>query len=265
MMIDERKPDLTVLSLGGGVQSSVLALMLDREEHPGYPKPDFAVFADTQWEPQPVYEHLDWLETQLSYTVKRVTNGNIRSDILDSLESRGYVDIPLHSEGGMGKRQCTWNYKIKPIMQAIRSGLGLKPGQRVPKGVHVVQYIGISLDEAHRMKDAWYPYIQNTYPLVDWRMKRADCLSWFARMETGRARQRSTCLGCPFQSRAEWLARKRNPAEWADVVEFDAAMRSDIRKSFGYLHSSMKPLPDANLQEHQLELWENECEGMCGV
>ena len=48
------------LSLGAGVQSTVLALMAERGEY-GLPKPDVAVFADTGWEPPSVYEHLDWL------------------------------------------------------------------------------------------------------------------------------------------------------------------------------------------------------------
>mgnify|MGYP006407382703 CR=1 FL=1 len=46
---------LRVLSLGAGVQSSVLALMAAKGL---VTKPDVAIFADTQWEPQSVYDHL---------------------------------------------------------------------------------------------------------------------------------------------------------------------------------------------------------------
>ena len=38
------------LSLGAGVQSTVLALMAERGDH-GLSKPDVAIFADTGWEP----------------------------------------------------------------------------------------------------------------------------------------------------------------------------------------------------------------------
>ena len=69
------------LSLGAGVQSTVLALMAERGEH-DLPKPDVAVFADTGWEPPSVYEHLDWLEKQVSFDVVRVSSGNIRDNIL---------------------------------------------------------------------------------------------------------------------------------------------------------------------------------------
>ena len=42
-------PKLTVISLGGGVQSSVLALMAG--ENAFDRTPDYAIFADTRWEP----------------------------------------------------------------------------------------------------------------------------------------------------------------------------------------------------------------------
>ena len=71
---------LTVISLGGGVQSSVMALMagdgaFDRV-------PDCAVFADTKWEPPSIYTHLDWLEGQLRFPLYVVDNGrNLREDV----------------------------------------------------------------------------------------------------------------------------------------------------------------------------------------
>ncbi|MBP2230768.1 3'-phosphoadenosine 5'-phosphosulfate sulfotransferase (PAPS reductase)/FAD synthetase, partial [Azospirillum agricola] len=58
---------LRVLSLGAGVQSTTLALMAATAEVG--PMPDCAIFADTEWEPHGVYEHLDWLETQLPFPV----------------------------------------------------------------------------------------------------------------------------------------------------------------------------------------------------
>ena len=50
--------ELTILSLGAGVQSTCLALMAAKGEVT--PMPDAAIFADTH-EPKEVYEHLDWL------------------------------------------------------------------------------------------------------------------------------------------------------------------------------------------------------------
>ena len=56
--------DLRILSLGAGVQSTTLALMIELGE---VPMVDCAIFADTMGEPKKVYEHLDWLKSKLSY------------------------------------------------------------------------------------------------------------------------------------------------------------------------------------------------------
>lgn len=50
------EPTIRTLSLGAGVQSTTL-LLLALEG--ALPKPDYAIFADTKWEPKRVYEHLD--------------------------------------------------------------------------------------------------------------------------------------------------------------------------------------------------------------
>jgi len=48
---------LRVLSLGAGVQSSTLALMVEKGE---IPKVDCGIFADVGGEPQTVYDHLEY-------------------------------------------------------------------------------------------------------------------------------------------------------------------------------------------------------------
>ena len=66
------EPRLRVLSLGAGVQSTTLALMAAAGE---MPMPDCAIFADTQWEPAAVYEHLAKLEATLPFPIYKVTAG----------------------------------------------------------------------------------------------------------------------------------------------------------------------------------------------
>ena len=60
--LEKVRPNLRVLSLGAGVQSSTLALMIEKGE---IPMVDCAIFADVKGEPQEVYKWLDWLETEL--------------------------------------------------------------------------------------------------------------------------------------------------------------------------------------------------------
>ena len=67
------EPSLTVISLGGGVQSTVMALMAGQSLPPtgsggAFDRvPDCAIFADTRWEPPSVYEHVEWLARQLRF------------------------------------------------------------------------------------------------------------------------------------------------------------------------------------------------------
>ena len=101
------------LSLGAGVQSSVLALLVSRSDprlvENGYPKPDVAVFADTGWEPDYVYRHLDWLEQQLDYPLIRVSSGDLRSNLKKArtVSGHSFVDVPLfHGQRGREERHA---------------------------------------------------------------------------------------------------------------------------------------------------------------
>ena len=58
-------PTLTGISLGGDVQSSVMALMASESAFDRVP--DCAIFADTQWEPPSVYDRLEWLRDRLGF------------------------------------------------------------------------------------------------------------------------------------------------------------------------------------------------------
>ena len=102
-----KRTNVVALSLGGGVQSTVLAFLLDRGLLPGYPKPDLAVFADTQWEPRPVYDSIEWLKAELSYPVVVTTAGNLQEDAYGFRDHSGYAeftDLPLYTSSGIMKR-----------------------------------------------------------------------------------------------------------------------------------------------------------------
>ena len=64
---------LRVLSLGAGVQSSTLALMIHKGE---IPMVDCAIFADTQAEPPKVYEWLKFIKETVNYPVHIVSQRN---------------------------------------------------------------------------------------------------------------------------------------------------------------------------------------------
>jgi len=268
--------DLRYISLGAGVQSSVMALMAGRGEIG--PMPDAAIFADTQWEPSSIYEHLDWLETELSFPVYRVTFGAIRQMALNTLEGSWAPSMPVFidtDKGGINGRQCTGSFKIDPIHKKVRELMGYKKGQRLPKNTMVESWMGISRDEIQRVKDSRKWWVSNRYPLIERMMTRHDCQIWFQANYPGRPLSRSACIGCPYRNDREWRQmRDTDPTSWHDAVEFDYAMRRGKRNGFGmkaptYLHRSLIPLDEVDLTTQQdrgqLEMFGEECEGMCGV
>ena len=277
----ESPPTLTVLSLGGGVQSSVMALMASQGTFDR--TPGCAIFADTHWEPPSVYEHIEWLEGQLSFPLHVVDNGrSLREDVkalTNHSGSRSYVDIPVYLKGrdgegdGIARRQCTDNYKIRPIRRKMRELLGLRRRQRVPAGTNVELWLGISTDEAIRMKTSRDAWIRNRYPLIEVGMSRKDCADWWA-ARYDRPLERSACVACPYQSRHRWLETKRRwPELFAEAVGIDARMREGLAlRKTPYLHTLRMPLDEAVARDEaqlgadgQRDGFGNECEGHCGV
>ena len=269
-------PTLRVLSLGAGVQSTVLALLAARGEIG--PMPDVAIFADTQFEPAGVYEHLAWLETQLPFPVVRVTAGDIRADHIAGLNSTGqrFASMPLYTAGGqgMGRRQCTKEYKIEPIIRHTRELLGVARGMRVPKAIVVEQWIGISMDEITRAKRAQHAYIVHRWPLLELEWARLDCQRWFAQCYPGRKLAKSACIACPYHNNDNWRAmRDTDPQSWEQAVAFDVAIReggSTLRGMHAqqYVHRQGVPLSEADLRtpaDHGQLSFLDECDGMCGT
>ena len=268
-----------VLSLGAGVQSTVLALMAE-DGVGGLEKPDIAIFADTQWEPPGVYDHLDWLEKQLSYKVIRVTAGNIRENVLSGVTPDGnaFLDMPvflINSDGtkSVAARQCTTHYKINPIHKELRKILQLEPGKRAPKNKQVEMWMGISTDEAQRMKPSRDEWITNRFPLIEMDLTRAHLYAWFKQRYPERHLPRSACVGCPYHTNTEWKWLKENePESFQDAVFIDKAIREipHIRGTLrgeGYLHRERKSLGsmDFSQTEDYEDLMISECEGLCGV
>jgi hypothetical protein len=277
-----------VLSLGAGVQSSCLALMAAEGEIK--PMPDFAVFADTQAEPQEVYRWLEYLRRNVPFPIYTVTNGDLTEAVLDLKTASGngtraagttyYTQIiPLfgvkpngEKTAGLG-RKCTADYKIRPITKEIRLRCGIKRGQ---KGVTVTQWIGISKDEIQRMKEARPKWMQNRWPLIENLMTRQDCIEWM-RNNGYPEPPRSACYYCPFHSDKEWRRLRDNePALFQKAVEFDHEIRSKYKdndqytKMEVYLHNSCKPLGEIDFDndiDKGQQVWDftAECEGMCGV
>lgn len=266
---------LNIISLGAGVQSSTMALMAAHGEIT--PMPDCAIFADTGAEPQGVYDWLDWLEKQLPFPVHRVMHKEgLRANIVGAIAGGRFAGAPFFTEsnnkaGGMLRRQCTREFKVEPIIQKTRRLLGIGKGERAAKQILCDQWIGISTDEAQRMKPAREHYISHRYPLIDMNMSRTDCLSWMEKKGYPKP-TKSACTFCPYHDDALWRDMKENDAaSFADAVAIDEMIRAGVRGTTQklYVHRSLQPLSQVVFKiqpvDTTIDMFNNECEGMCGV
>lgn len=276
--VTDDRPTFTYLSLGAGVQSSAV-LAMSALGLRGCPRADVAIFADTQDEPQWVYDHLTVLQTfgvKHGLEVVTTTIGKL-SEHLQALANgeTKFANIPAWTLGrdgnaGILRRQCTREFKIAPLEQEVRRRLGYVSRQRVKHAVRVL--IGISLDEAIRAKPARTTWVTALHPLLDARMDRQACKELL--VEVGLpVPNKSSCVYCPFHSYGFWRELKYDhPAEWAKAVAVDQTIRNMSKLGLRnpiYLNPALKPLEELNLAPEQLSLFGdgfgNECDGYCGV
>lgn len=269
-----KQHDLTTVSLGAGLQSSLICEMVIAGE---LPRPDAVIFADTGDEPQHVYQQVTALKAKLeTVNVPLIVTNN--GNMVDDIYSNGrFVALPLFTRqstpvSGFGmetdrvqvgrlRRQCTSEYKIRPIERVLRQLLlsrGLadqrKNGIYVKHGVSVETWLGITLDEVERMKPSRTKWITNRWPLVEQRMTRSDCERWYT--ERGLpAPPKSSCIRCPFHDDAYWRQmRDERSDDWNTVVAFDSDLRSgNLRlaatvKGDVYLHRQCVPLEEVDLE-----------------
>ena len=259
---------LRYLSLGWGVQSWTIAAMVALGELPPI---DIAVHADTGHEAQGTYEHArlwtPWLEE------RGVKVATVHPDNIDITRfwatGQPSVLVPAFStrlkdgDHGQVKRQCTTNWKLRPLRRYIRQRLGTTR----PTPGEVECWMGISADEFHRMRTSDVQYITNVYPLVDRRISRSDCITWLSQHDLPTP-PKSACVFCPFHSISSWQELKRRGGhDWEVAVEADKAVR-DKRQALGFelfIHPARVPLEQAvgipeDVGAHQLEM-EIPCDG----
>ncbi len=193
---------LRVLSLGWGVQSWTIAAMSALEV---LPKVDVAIHSDTLFEHQATYafakQWTPWLE---AHGVPVVVVSDAKQARRASTDKTDMPAFTLSEDGKRGqlRRQCTGRLKIQPIrrfIRAVQRGCQVLPletrfvmawnyraplldylriCERISPFKQVQQWLGISLDEIERVKDADVKYIVNHYPLLDLRLTRAGCVAW---------------------------------------------------------------------------------------
>src|SRR5690625_245856 len=266
-----------VLSFGAGTQSTHLL-----EEHfKGNIHYDYIVFSDTGAEPDFIHQQVDWWkERQKEYgntTPFITTHHNSMVNGLEEMLFRYILtdyqrfQMPLYFnrvdpetgeevQAGMTPRQCTVDFKIIPVKQAVRQMIlkkyGLKPRQRFPQNVAIIQDIGFSYDELNRVS-TWqspqYKYIYMSYPLVEMGLSTQDSIDYLA--DNNFPLRRSRCYFCPFNCGSD----RAIGMDWEEIIEdeplsflkavyFDDKLRRTVKsgnkklRNIPYFHYSRKPL-----------------------
>lgn len=276
-MYDDEKKHIHVISYGGGTQSTALVLLALEGKINGV-TPDYIIMSNLGWEKKAVMPFVrrfkQYVKDRFDREIIIADGGNIYDNTLNGAKNgTRFASMPLYTtndenERVIVRRQCTYEYKIKPVNSKIRELLGYNSKQRVKEVVHL--WKGISTDEIQRVKPIEKPkWIIAEHPLVDalWQ-DRSFCIKYVEDAGLGTPPS-SSCKGCPFHSNEEWLDVKKNdPEGWKQAVELDEAVRKikNMRHET-FLHRSCKPLKDVDLNENQLTIDDfiNECEGFCGV
>ena len=255
---------MKVLSMGWVVQTWGIACMIVKGLLPSV---DAAIFADTGYEPEGTYTfiktHAPWLE---SHGISIIT---VQDNLADRAFSEwGGVFIPARTTrldgtaSGLLHRQCTQRWKIAPIRRWI---------QAHRKNTSCEMWLGISFDEISRMKDSGVGYIKNVYPLIEllptpW--TRGRVIDWL-KSENIPIPPKSACTFCPYHSDKEWREIKKSPLDWKEAVEMDKAIRNARVGYLTYLHRKLIPLEGVLVESledmGQLSMFNEECEGVCGV
>jgi len=125
------------------------------------------------------------------------------------------------------------------------------------------------------MKESRNLFMENRWPLIEKRISRSDCVQWMQRRGFPKP-PRSACIFCPFHSDHEWNHLKsEEPESFARAAAFESRLQMSrfqenlSMKSRMFLHAKRVPLGEIDFsteeERGQLNMFNNECEGMCGV
>ncbi|MDG3045519.1 hypothetical protein OE903_23180 [Bacillus sp. B6(2022)] len=283
-----------VLSFGGGTQSAHLL-----EDHlQGKIHYDFIVFSDTGAEPEFIHKQVEWWQrrqkslgntTPFIVTHHKSMHGGLEEMLWRYIETDYQrFQMPLYfskidDEGnetpaGITPRQCTIDFKIIPVKQAVRNRImdkyGLEPRQRFPSNVAIVQDIGFSFDELNRVsmwRSPQYKYVYMTYPLVEQGLTTKDSIEFLA--ANGFPEKRSRCYLCPFNCSSD----RGIGMDWEEIIQeeplsflkacyFDSRLRELLSRgekrltSIPYFHYSRTPLKDVFSDEYESVVLTHGCE-----
>ncbi len=244
----------TVWSYGGGKQSAAIAALIIRGE---LPRPDYIVMSDTERERSSTFRYLDAVITPALAAIGLAVEVVKKSEYatVDLYSKNGSLLIPAFTtqSGTVAKlpTYCSNEWKRRVILRWM-TAQGLRPAE---------MWLGISTDEADRMKDSDTGWLTHRYPLIDLLMNRDDCKRVVAEMGWPEA-PKSTCWMCPHLSDPTWAEmQKDDPEDFAAAVQLEQEARA--RDPHLWLHRSAKSISEIDFDYTLLGLFDGCDSGMC--
>lgn len=256
---------MRVFSFGGGVQS-VAALVLAAR---GELELDTFVFANVgeDSENPATLAYLEQVARPYAAShgvaieeVRRRRKDGSTETIRQRINRSKSVIIPARVFGRPLPRNCTVDFKIRPIATWC-----YRHGARATNPATIM--LGITTEEwsrANNHSDSTYTRL--TYPLLDRRISRADCVQII--LSAGLpVPEKSSCYFCPFHTVPVWRElRDKHPEQFAQACELEESLqgRGGMRKPIRLTRFNL-PLAQA-VQGVQPSLFEDDdmCEsGYC--
>lgn len=245
-----------VWSCGGGTQSGAIATLIRLGK---LPRPDFAFMTDTGRERLSTWPFVDGFirpalaSVGLDLTVVRASEF-ARLDVFwnNTVLLPGYTNM---SGDGVGKLSpfCSGKWKRDVAERWMRS-IGIEKCRN---------WIGISRDEARRIRAQHRPWLALWYPLIfEVPMRREECVQLIRDQGWSGHIPHSACYMCPNLSDAEWIDMKVNwPADFLAAVELENATR--LKDHHFFLHQSCVPLAEVDFFAQRTMFTERGCTGGC--
>jgi 3'-phosphoadenosine 5'-phosphosulfate sulfotransferase (PAPS reductase)/FAD synthetase len=195
------------ISFSGGVESSTMCVLFGNTAD--------AIFADTGFEHQLIYDRIDLIETfcknfhRPDFKIHRIKSkhGTLPEQILK------YKLYPSFTS-----RFCTREFKIDPIDNFLK--------QYENEGCELM--IGLNYDEQDRIdkQHGNKPHINYSYPLAENKLNRGACIEILKKVKLypnfPPYMKRGGCIGCFYKSKKEYEAMALlNPLEFKIVEDLE--------------------------------------------
>jgi hypothetical protein len=245
-----------VWSCGGGTQSGAIATLIGTGK---LPRPDYAYITDTGRERSSTWPFVDgFIRPELAKVGVDLTVVPASEFAkVDIFWNDTTILIPgfTTKSGEVGKLSpfCSGKWKHDVASRWMRS-VGIDTCRN---------WIGISLDEANRIRTQRSVWQQLWYPLIfEVPMRRHQCVELIRAQGWSGHIPHSACYMCPNLSDAEWIDMKVNwTADFAAACALEAETRQ--RDQHFFLHPACVPLAEVDFFAQHTMFSERGCTGGC--